>query len=122
MSAGLFAGALRLVESAPAAAAEGADGEQPAPFFGYYYRILTSQGDYALGGARDFLIDGHLLGGFGLIAWPAEYGITGVDTFIVNQQNQIYEKDLGRQTPEEVKGITRFDPDKSWSKTEPDSF
>ncbi len=108
--------------AANSAAAEGADGEQPAPFFGYYYRILTAQGDNAVGGARDFLIDGHLLGGFGLVAWPAEYGVTGVNTFLVNQRRQIYEKDLGKQTQEAVKEITRFDPDKSWNKTEPDSL
>jgi len=108
--------------AANSAAAEGTDGEEPAPFFGYYYRILTAQGDNAVGGAREFLVDGHLVGGFGLVAWPAEYGVTGVDSFIVNQRRQIYEKDLGKQTQEAVKGITRFDPDKSWSKTEPDSL
>jgi hypothetical protein len=106
--------------AANSAAAESADGAKPAPLFGYYYRILTSQGDNAVGGARDFLIDGELLGGFGLVAWPAEYGVTGVNTFIVNQRRRIYEKDLGKQTQEAVKGITRFDPDKSWNKTEPD--
>jgi hypothetical protein len=108
--------------AANSAATEGADGEQPAPFFGYYYRILRAQGDNAVGGARDFLIDGHLLGGFALVAWPAEYGVTGVTTFIVNQRRQIYEKDLGKQTQEAVKAITRFDPDKSWYKSEPDSL
>jgi hypothetical protein len=108
--------------AAKGAAAEDSDGDQPAPFFGYYYRILTAQGENAVGGARDFLLDGRLLGGFGLVAWPAEYGVTGVKTFMVNQQRRVFEKDLGKQTQEAVKAITRFDPDKSWNKTEPDSL
>jgi len=91
---------------------------QPAPFFGYFYRILTAQGENAVGGARDFLIGGHLLGGFGLIAWPAEYGVVGVETFMVNQLGEVYEKDLGAQTSELVKAVTRFDPDNSWKKSE----
>jgi hypothetical protein len=94
-----------------------ADGT-PAPFFGYYYRILTAQGDSAVGGARDFLFNGHLLGGFGLVAWPAEYGVTGVNTFIVNQLGQVYQKDLGDTTATAAKGIARFDPDSTWAKVE----
>ncbi|MFN0170060.1 MAG: DUF2950 family protein [Bryobacteraceae bacterium] len=82
-----------------------------APFFGYYYRVLTAQGKNAAGGSRNFLVDGHLLSGFGLVAWPAEYGETGVSTFIVNQLGQVYEKDLGARTSELVKAITQFDPD-----------
>jgi hypothetical protein len=100
---------------ADSAAAEGAE---RVPFFGYYYRILTAQGSNAVGGAHDFLVDGHLLGGFALVAWPAEYGVTGVQTFIVNQLGQVYEKNLGDNTTEAVKAITRFDPDSSWKKTE----
>ncbi len=99
---------------AESAALEKAGNEQPAPFFGYYFRIVTAQGANATGGARDFLIDGHLLGGFALIAWPAEYGVTGVKTFIVNQLGQVYEKDFGDRTSELVKAITRFDPDQTW--------
>jgi hypothetical protein len=101
--------------AADSAAAEGAE---RAPFFGYYYRILTAQGSNAGGGAHDFLIDGHLLGGFGLVAWPAEYGVSGVETFIVNQLGDVYEKDLGANTKDAVKSITRFDPDAGWKKTE----
>ena len=104
--------------AAESAAAESDSGDQPAPFFGYYYRILTAQGDNAVGGARNLLIDGHLLGGFGLVAWPAEYGTTGITTFIVNQLGQVYEKDLGPDTKEAVQAITRFDPDKSWKASE----
>jgi hypothetical protein len=94
------------------------EGGEPAPFFGYYYRILTAQGENATGGARNFLVDGHMLGGFALIAWPAEYGVSGVNSFIVSHLGQVYEKDLGSTTSEVVKGITRFDPDKSWKKSE----
>ena len=91
---------------------------QPAPFFGYYYRILTCQGASAAGGARNFLVGGHLLGGFGLVAWPAGYGVTGVNTFLVNQLGQVYEKDFGAGTARAVNDITCFDPDKSWKKSE----
>ena len=105
---------------ANSAAVEGTESDQPASFFGYQYRILTAQGENATGGARDFLLDGHMLGGFALVAWPAEYGVTGVNTFIVNQLGQVYEKDLGDRTDELVKSITRFDPDKSWRKSEPE--
>jgi hypothetical protein len=101
-----------------AADSAAAEGSERAPFFGYYYRILTAQGSNAAGGARDFLVDGHLLGGFGLVAWPAEYGVTGVETFIVNQLGDVYEKDLGANTNDAVKAIIRFDPDPSWRKIE----
>jgi Protein of unknown function (DUF2950) len=104
--------------AANSAASETAAGDHPAPFFGYHYRILKSQGDNAPGGAHDFLIGGHLLGGFGLVAWPAEYGVTGVHTFLVNQLGQLYEKDLGAQTEQAAKDITRFDPDSTWKKSE----
>jgi len=103
---------------ANSAAAENSGGGQAAPFFGYYYRILTAQGENALGGARNFLVGSHLLAGFALVAWPAEYGVTGVNTFIVNQMGQVYEKDLGARTNELVKAIERFDPDKSWKKSD----
>jgi hypothetical protein len=103
---------------AESAALESGAEDKPAPFFGYYYRILTAQGDSALGGSRNFLVDGHLLGGFGLIAWPAEYGTTGTSTFIVNQLGQVYEKNLGPDTNEGVKAITKFDPSNGWKKVE----
>jgi hypothetical protein len=103
---------------ADGAAFEAAVGEKPALFFGYHYRIVTAQGESAVGGSRDFLVGGHLLGGFALIAWPAEYCVTGVTTFIVNQLGQIYEKDLGPGTATAARAITRFDPDKSWKAVE----
>jgi Protein of unknown function (DUF2950) len=104
--------------AANSAGVETTEEAEHAPFFGYYYRILTAQGDNAVGGARDYVADGHMLGGFALVAWPAEYGITGVNTFIVNHLGQVYEKDLGKNTSEAAKAITRFDPDKSWKKSE----
>ncbi|SPE40904.1 conserved exported hypothetical protein [Candidatus Sulfopaludibacter sp. SbA3] len=103
---------------AGSAARETGGEDQPAPFFGYYYRVLTAQGQNAVGGAVDFLKDGRLLGGFGLVAWPAEYGVTGVDSFVVNQLGHVYEKNLGAQTAEAIKGVTSFDPDKTWKKSE----
>ena len=87
--------------------------------FGYHFRVLTAQGSNAVGGARNFLIDGHLLGGFGLIAWPREYGATGVQTFVVNQLGEVYAKDLGAQTATLAPAITAFDPDASWKKLAP---
>jgi hypothetical protein len=86
---------------------------------GYHFRVLTAQGGHAVGGARDFLIDGHLLGGFGLIAWPREYGTTGVQTFMVNQLGVVYAKDLGADTTTLAPAITAFDPDASWKKLDP---
>ena len=105
---------------ANSAAAESSDIDDPAPFFGYHYRILTAQGENAVGGARDFLVGGRMLGGFALVAWPAEYEVSGINTFIVNHLGQVYEKDFGARTNELVTAITRFDPDKSWKKIEPE--
>jgi len=83
---------------------------------GYHFRILTAQGSNAPGGAKNFLSDGRLLGGFALIAWPTEYGVTGIQTFIVNQLGVVYEKDLGAQTATAAASIQSFDPDTSWKK------
>ena len=83
---------------------------------GYHFHILTAQGINAPGGARNYLIDGRMLGGFALIAWPTEYGVTGIQTFIVNQLGVIYEKDLGDQTAAGAAAIPAFDPDPTWKK------
>jgi hypothetical protein len=83
-------------------------------YFGYKYKILTSQGDNIAGGAYDYIINGNMIGGFGLLAWPAKYGETGVKTFVVNQRGVIYETDLGPATNAIVKYIDRFNPDESW--------
>jgi hypothetical protein len=102
-----------------AAAGDGYDlgtGKEPAPFHGYYFRILTAQGPSAPGGAKDYISNGELSGGFGLVAWPAQYDATGVMTFIVNADGTVLEKDLGPETAATAKALTRFDPDDSWQK------
>ncbi len=83
-------------------------------YFGYKYKILTGQGDQIAGGAYDYVINGNMIAGFGLIAWPAKYAETGVKTFAVNQHGVIYETDLGPSTETVVKYIDRFNPDDSW--------
>lgn len=83
-------------------------------YFGYKYKILTGQGDHIAGGAYDYVINGNMIAGFALIAWPARYGETGVQTFAVNQHGVIYEIDLGPATGDIVKYIDRFNPDDSW--------
>jgi hypothetical protein len=83
-------------------------------YFGYKYKILTGQGDHIAGGAYGYVINGNMIAGFGLIAWPARYDETGVKTFAVNQHGVVYETDLGPATEAFVKYIDRFDPDESW--------
>jgi hypothetical protein len=100
-----------------AAAAEGyqaATGGARATYHGYYYRMLYSQGANANGGARDYFVDGLLTGGFALVAWPAEYGRSGVQTFIVNQDGVVFQKDLGPETAKAVEAIRSFDPGDGW--------
>jgi hypothetical protein len=89
-------------------------GKGAEPFNGYYFKILTAQGPHATGGAFDYLVHGKLILGFGLVAYPARYGSTGVKTFIVNQEGVVYEKDLGEKTVEAAAMIT-FDPDNTWN-------
>ena len=88
----------------------------PDPYYGYRYRILTRQGPDAPGGAYDYVVQGRMIGGFALIAWPASYGNSGVMTFIVNHEGVVYEKDLGLGTAAAAGKITRFNPDKSWKR------
>jgi hypothetical protein len=88
-------------------------------YHGYHYRILTAQGPHAKGGAQNYVRNGVLSGGFGLIASPAEYGRTGVMSFIVNQDGQVYQKNLGPQTARAAAAITSFDPDESWQAVQP---
>jgi len=90
--------------------------EKPQPYHGYIYRLLTRQGANANGGAYDYLVNGELLGGFGLIAVPAEYGSSGVMTFIVNQDGVVYSRDLGPDTAKAAQNITEFNPDSMWKK------
>jgi DUF2950 family protein len=86
------------------------------PFHGYYYKILTRQGPNARGGAMDYIVKGRLIGGFALVAYPAEYDNSGVMTFIVNQDGVVYEKDLGPNTLGIASNMTAFDPDQTWRK------
>jgi hypothetical protein len=100
-----------------AAAAEGyRAGQQRAPYHGYYYRILTRQGPNAPGGALDYVVRGNMVGGFALVAYPAEYRNSGVMTFLVNHQGTIFEKDLGPRTAAVAAGMTAFDPDRTWQR------
>jgi hypothetical protein len=84
------------------------------PFHGYLFKILTQQGSHAPGGKFDYIVNGNMILGFALISWPAEYGSSGVMTFIVNQQGRVYQKDFGDKTAGLVKKILAYDPDKSW--------
>jgi len=90
----------------------------PQPFHGYYFRILTQQGSHASGGAKNYIVDGNMTGGFAFLAWPAEYRVSGVTTFFINQSGEVFQKDLGPQTAELAKAITSFDPDDTWSPVE----
>ena len=87
---------------------------KPAPYYGYVYRILTAQGPDAPGGAKSYLVDGKLTGGFALIAYPAQYHSSGVMTFVVNQDGVVYQQDLGEQTSDLASKITAYNPDPSW--------
>jgi hypothetical protein len=88
-------------------------------YHGYHYRILTAQGPHAKGGAQNYVENGVLSKGFGLIASPAEYGKTGVMSFIVNQEGQVYQKNLGPQTARAAAAVKSFDPDDSWQAVQP---
>jgi Protein of unknown function (DUF2950) len=92
----------------------GTDRTQPSPFHGYYFKILTGQGAAAPGGAKDYLAKGDMSGGFALVAWPAQYDVTGIMTFVVNHEGTIREKDMGPGTDAEARGMTLFNPDGSW--------
>jgi hypothetical protein len=91
----------------------GGSGAQPSPFHGYYFKILTGQGPGAPGGATDYLGSGRM-SGFALVAWPAQYDITGVMTFIVNQDGSVSEKDLGAETATAGPAMMLYNPDSSW--------
>jgi hypothetical protein len=93
-------------------------GERPAPYHGYYFRILKAQGSNAPGGELDYIIKGRMVAGFGLVAYPAEYGVSGIMTLIVNQEGIVYEKDLGPTTGKIAKAMKKYDPDKTWKKEE----
>jgi hypothetical protein len=89
-------------------------GEGPRPFHGYLYKVLTAQGDHAPGGAMSYLKDGQLTQGFALLAWPANYGHSGIMTFQVNHRGLVYEKDLGEDTATAAAAIVAYDPGDGW--------
>ena len=90
----------------------------PAPYHGYFYRILLAQGPDAPGGAYDFVVRGHMIGGFALVAYPASYGVSGIMTFIVNQDGVVYQKDLGPKTAQAANAMKTYNPDKAWAQAE----
>ena len=93
-------------------------GEGPVPYHGYYFRILKRQGPDVPGGALNYVVKGKMIGGFALIAWPAEYGKSGVKTFLVNHAGTVYEKDLGSRTDFVAPRTTLFNPDQTWKKVD----
>jgi hypothetical protein len=95
------------------------EGYRAQPYHGYYYRILTRQGAFAPGGAYDYVVDGKMIGGFALVAYPAQWGASGVMTFIVNHDGIVYQKNLGPRTAALAAAMTRFDPDATWTRIEP---
>jgi len=86
----------------------------PQPFHGYFFKILTRQGKHAPGGKYNYIINGNMIGGFALVAWPAEYGESGVMTFVVNQQGRVYQRDLGPKTGKIVEKLDTYDPGPGW--------
>jgi len=90
-------------------------GAAPEPFRGYFFKILTCQGKSAPGGQHDYLINGNMIAGFALVAWPAEYAESGIMTFIVNQLGRVYQKDLGSRTAKTAAAMKSYDPDKTWT-------
>jgi hypothetical protein len=91
-------------------------GEEPEPYHGYIYRILTGQGKNAPGGAQDYVVGGKMIGGFALIAYPAHYRASGVMTFIVNHDGVVYQKNLNKDTKKAAQAMKAFDPDLTWTR------
>lgn len=89
-------------------------GDQPVPYHGYFYRILTSQGKDARGGAYDYVVNGNMIGGYALIAYPARWGASGVMSFICSHDGVVYQQDLGEDTSEIALRMTQFNPDANW--------
>ena len=100
--------------AAAAAANPSTGGKKPEPYQGYYFRVLKSQGPNAAGGAFDYVVNGKMIGGFALVAWPAAYGVSGIRTFIINHDGVVYERDQGAGTDMQSRQMTRFNPDNSW--------
>jgi hypothetical protein len=95
-----------------------AQGKKPVPYHGYYFHILKAQGPNASGGALDYVVHSNMIGGFALVAWPADYGVSGIKTLLVNHRGTVNEKDLGPTTASLARAMTRFNPDKTWKPVE----
>lgn len=93
-------------------------GGKPVPYHGYYYRILKAQGEHASGGSYEYVVKGKMIGGFALVAYPAQYGSSGIMTFIVNHDGVVYEKDLSDNTENAALAMKLFNPDGTWKKAE----
>jgi hypothetical protein len=107
-----------LVASAVAEGYVKGEGAAPTPYRGYYYRILTRQGKNVPGGAKNYVVNGQMTGGFAFVAYPAEYRSSGVMTFMVNQDGVVYQKDLGKKTEGVAKAMKEYNPNSSWQKVE----
>ena len=92
--------------------------QAPVPYHGYFFRIVTSQGKDAPGGAYDYMVNGHLIGGFAFVAYPATYGNSGIMTFMVNHDGVVYQKNLGKGTAKAAQALKSFNPDKTWKKVD----
>jgi hypothetical protein len=103
-----------------AASDESPPGTLSAPYHGYYFRMLRAQGPNAPGGATDYVVDGRMVGGFALVAYPARYRASGVKTFVVSHDGIVYSKDLGRETTATARAIDRYDPDETWRREMPE--
>lgn len=97
------------------------EGGGPTAYHGYFYRPLFAQGPDAPGGAYDFVVKGHMIGGFALVAFPARYGVSGIMTFIVNHDGIVYQKDLGPTTSQIAEAMKTYNPDRTWRKAEPET-
>jgi hypothetical protein len=103
-----------VAQAAPGGRAVSGDRSQPSPFHGYYFKILTAQGSAASGGQKQYIVKGLMSGGFALVAWPAQYDVTGVMTFAVNQDGIVHETDLGPETDATARKMSVYNPDKPW--------
>jgi hypothetical protein len=97
--------------------ADGATRDRGDPYHGYYFKVLTGQGPQAPGGRYSYVINGRMVAGFALVAWPADYASSGVKTFIINHYGDVYERDLGTGTARTARAMTEYNPDRSWKKT-----
>jgi hypothetical protein len=91
-------------------------GDRPQPYHGYVYRILEGQGPAARGGTMDYVVNGRMIGGFAVIAYPAQYGSTGIKSFMISHDGVVWEQDLGPNTVREAAAINRFDPGEGWER------